>query len=73
MSKAVVIGALLLVAAHVQIAVGAAVGQPVDQPGIAMEAEDDVLVFGEQRIVIGLAQSMRMLAGRTATSSDRRH
>ena len=29
-----------------------------------MKAEDDVLVLGEQRIVVGLAQPVRMLAGR---------
>ena len=48
-------GALFLVAADVQVAVGAAVGQPVDQPGVSMEGKDDVLIFGEERIVIGFA------------------
>ncbi len=48
-------GAFFLVAADVQVAVGAAVGQPVDQPGIPMEAKDDVLVFREERIVIRFA------------------
>ena len=38
-------GALLLVAAHVEVVVvGPAVGEPVDQPGIAVEGEDDRLV-----------------------------
>ena len=40
-------GALFLVAADVQVAVGPAVGQAVDQPRVSMEAKDDVLVFGE--------------------------
>ena len=44
--------ALLLVAADVQVAVGAAVGQAVHQPGIAVEAKDDVLVAGEERVVV---------------------
>ena len=47
--------ALLLVPADVQVAVGPAVGQPVDQRGVSMEAKDDVLVFGEERIVVRLA------------------
>jgi carbamate kinase len=64
--------AFLLVAAHMQVAVGPAIGQPVDQRGIAVEAEDDVLVLGEQRIVVGFAQPVRMLARRAAASSDRR-
>ena len=44
--------ALFLVAPDVQVAVGPAVGQPVDQPGVSVEGEDDVLVFREERIVI---------------------
>jgi hypothetical protein len=39
--------ALLLIAAHVQVAIAAPVGQPVDQPGVAMKTKDDVLVPGE--------------------------
>ena len=66
-------GALFLVAPDVQVAVGPAVGQPVDQPWVSMEAKDDVLVFGEKRIVIRVAQSVRVLALQTAASSDRRH
>ena len=54
-------GALFLVAADVQVAVGAAVGQAVDQPGVAVEAEDDVLVLGEQRVVVGVAQPVGVL------------
>ena len=60
--------ALFLVAPDVQVAVGPAVGQPVDQPGVAMEAKDDVLVFGEKRIVIRITQSVRVLAVQTAAS-----
>ena len=38
-------GAFLLVAADVQVVVvGAAIGQAVDQPGVAVEGEDDRLV-----------------------------
>ena len=55
-------GALFLVAADVQVAVGPGVGEAVDQPGVSMEAEDDGLVFGEQRIVSRVAQSVRVLA-----------
>ena len=65
--------ALFLVAPDMQVAVGPAVGQPVDQPGVSMEAEDDVLVFREKRIVIRFAQSVRVLASAAAASSDRRH
>ena len=37
--------AFFLVAAHVEVlVVGAAVGQAVDQPGVAVEVEDDRLV-----------------------------
>ena len=64
--------ALFLVAPDVQVAVGPAVGQPVDQPGVSMKAKDDVLVFREERIVIRVAQPMRMFAA-VAASSDRRH
>ena len=48
-------GALFLVAAHVQVAVGAPVGQSVDQPRVAVEAKDDVLVRGEERVVVLVA------------------
>ena len=54
--------ALFLVAPDVQVAVGPAVGQPVDQPGVSMKAKDDVLVFREERIVIRVAQPVRVLA-----------
>ena len=42
MSNGVVVVPLLLEAAHVDVGViGAAVGEPVDQPGIAVVGEDD--------------------------------
>ena len=53
--------ALFHVAADVEVTVGPAVGQPVDQPGVSMEAKDDVLVFREERIVIRFAQPVRVL------------
>ena len=46
-------GAFFLVAAHMDVVViGAAVGQPVDQPRIGVERENDVLILGEQRVEI---------------------
>ena len=42
----------------------AAIGETVDQPGIAVEGEDDRLVLGEERIEILVAQPVRMLARR---------
>src|SRR5208337_5665398 len=43
--------ALLLVSADVHaLVVFAAIGQPVNQPGIAMEVEDDRLINGKQGI-----------------------
>jgi hypothetical protein len=50
-------GALFLVAADVDIVVvRAAVGQPVDQPRVAMESEDDRFVFGEECVERLIAQ-----------------
>ena len=54
-----------LVAAHVQVlVVGAAVGQPVDQPGVAVVGEDDRLVLGEERVEVVVAQAVRVLGWR---------
>ena len=39
---------LFLVAPDVEVPVGPAVGQPVDQPRVTMKAEDDVLILGEE-------------------------
>ena len=37
-----------------QVAVGAFVGQLMHQRGIAVEREDDGLILGEQRVIIGI-------------------
>ena len=42
--------------------VGAAVGQAMDQPGIAVEVEDDRLVGGEQAVEVAVGQAVRVLA-----------
>src|SRR5690606_9184601 len=56
-------GALLLVAAHVQIVViGAPVGEAVDQPGVAVEGEDHRAVGGEQGVELAVGQPVRVLA-----------
>ena len=45
--------ALFLVSAHVQVlAVGPPVGQAVDQPGVAVEIENDRLVDSKQAVEI---------------------
>ena len=44
------------------VVVGAAIGQPVDQPRISVEGEDDVFVPGEQCVESVIAQSVRMFA-----------
>ena len=48
-------GALFFVASNVQVVVGPAVGEPVDQRRVSMETKYDVFVFREQRVVILLA------------------
>jgi hypothetical protein len=40
--------AFFLVSPNVQVPIGSAIGQPMDQPGVAMKAEDDLLVPGEE-------------------------
>src|SRR6185437_16688801 len=58
-------GAFLLVAAHMQVGVASPpIGQPVDEPGIAVEREYDGFVGGEQRIEVLMRQTMRMLTRR---------
>ena len=47
-------GALLLVAPDMEVLVVAAVGQLMHQRGIAVEREDDGLILGEQRVIIGI-------------------
>ena len=54
--------ALFHVAPDVDIPVRPTVGKPVDQPWVPMEAEDDGLVPGEERVVVPIAQSVRVLA-----------
>ena len=44
-----------------EVAVGALVGQLVHQRRVAVEVEDDRLVFGEQRIVVGVGQAVGVL------------
>jgi len=57
----------LIVAAHMQVPVRATIGEPVNQRRISIKPEDDVFVLGEQRIVIGFAQTVRMFACRLET------
>ena len=56
--------AFFLVATDMQIAIGSAVGQSVDQGRISVEPKDDRLILGEERVVVRFAQSMRMLRAR---------
>src|SRR5208337_484708 len=57
--------ALLFVAADMQIPVVCApIGETVNQPGIAMEVEDDQLVGRKQRIEISIRQAMWMFVAR---------
>jgi hypothetical protein len=44
--------AFFFIAPDVHFMVGPAIGQPVNQPGVSMKAEDDVLVFGEKGVVV---------------------
>ena len=54
---------LFLVATDMEVPVGPAIGQPMDQPRIAVKPEDDVLILREQRIIVRLAQAVGVLAG----------
>ena len=63
---------LFLVPANVQVArVRAPVGQPVDQPRVAVVGEDDRPVAREQRVEVRVAQPVRVLAYRAAAASGR--
>ena len=54
--------ALLLVAAHVDVVVVvAAIGELVDERGVAVEVEDDRLVEGEERVEVAIGEAVRML------------
>jgi hypothetical protein len=44
------------------------VRQPVDQPRVGVEGEDDRLVRGEQRIEVLVGKTVRMLAREVAAS-----
>ena len=53
---------LFLIAAHVQVlVVGVPIGQPVNQPRVAVEIEDDRFIRSEQRVEVLVGKSMRML------------
>ena len=52
--------AFFLVPVDMNIPVGPAIGQPVHQPGISVKAEDDLFVLCKERVVVLVAQSMRM-------------
>ena len=65
--------ALLLVAADVDVGVvGAPVGEPVDEPRVAVVGEDHRLVGGEQRVELAVGQAVRVLASAAAAASGRR-
>src|SRR5271165_1120668 len=53
--------ALLLVAPDMEVPVGPAISQPMNQRRMAVEAEYDRPIPGEERVVVGFAQAMRML------------
>ena len=54
---------LFLVAPDMQVPVCSTVGQPMDERGIAVEIEYDRTIPGEERVVGGFAEPMRMLRG----------
>ena len=56
-------GAFLLVAPDVELTVGTAIGQLMNQRRVTMERKDNGLILGKQRIIIRIAESMGMLAG----------
>ena len=58
-------GAFLFVATDVDVdVIGSPIRQAVNQPGIAMEVKNDGLVSREERIEVGIRQSMRMFRAR---------
>ena len=62
--------ALLFITAHMQGLVGAGISQAVNQPGIAVEVEDDRLVDSEQRIEVSIGQTVRMFFARLQSRSS---
>ena len=66
-------GALLLVAADVQVVVvGAPVGQPVDQPRVAVVGDDDRPVGGEDGVELRVRQTVRVRRAVAGASGRRR-
>ncbi len=58
-------GALFFIAAHVHIVViGAAIGQAMNEPRIAVECEDDGFIGGEDGVEIAVGETVGMLGGR---------
>ena len=45
-------GAFFFVTTYMQVAVRSAIGKTMYQPGVTMKIKNDVLVFGEYRIII---------------------
>ena len=61
--------AFFLVAADVKVGViGAAIGQPVNQPRVGVEGEDDRFVRREQGVELRIAQAVRMFGLAAAAS-----
>ena len=54
-------GSLLLIAADVEILVVAAVGELVDQGGVAVEGEDDGLILGKDGVVVLVGEAVGVL------------
>ncbi len=55
--------AAFFVTAHVQVLViGPVIGKPMNQPGIAVEVENDRLIDGKQAVEVAIAQTVRMIA-----------
>src|SRR5687768_15848272 len=53
---------LFFIASHMQITVSAAIGQAMNKPRVAMESENDVLIFCKYFVVTLIAKTMRTFA-----------
>ena len=53
-------GAFLVVTMNVEVVVVAAIGQLMDESWVAVEVEDDWLVFGEEHIELIIAKTVLM-------------
>ena len=53
-------GAFLVVAMNVEVMVVTTVGKLMDEGWVAVEVEDDRLIFGEEHIVLLIAKTMLM-------------